>query len=78
MGIADPGVYVTQMGRDNNEEEKEEEEDFTSPLDFSTPPEPAPNTFFLRSSLAPEEKFASSLHDAATYYAVTKKMPAAR
>src|SRR6185437_7758466 len=79
MGIADPSVYVAHTGRnreDSDEEEtKEEEEDLALPLDFSTPPGPAPNTFFLHSSLAPEEDLINSLGNAATYHAATRKMP---
>src|SRR6185312_6997021 len=79
MGITDPSVYMAHTGRnreDNDEEEtREEEEDLALPLDFSTLLGPAPNTFFLHSSLAPEEDLINSLGNAATYYAAIRKMP---
>ena len=75
MGILDPSVYVVQIRKEgsNDEEPPNGKEDARSQLglDFSTPSE----TFFLCSSLTPEEELVNNLSNIAIYHAMTKRLP---
>ena len=66
------------MGQGSNKKDLPiKEESPPMEWDFSMPLKPAPDTFFLRSSLAPEKEFVNGLYNAAIFHAITKKIPKA-